>query len=147
MPTKFIKCGFEDRVIREEGFYKLLLNGKSAGFNLDVRINYYRGLPLSSVQKLELKVDKKRIPENQILAELHGKMFPVRQLKELYAEYSGIKTPMHLRVYDYDLEPGEHEVELTLIYKSPYMAFAPGEYGMIDGSASKRLDLGEGREI
>ncbi len=147
MPTKFIKCGFEDRVLREDGFYPILLNQKKIGINLDLRINYYRGLPLSSVQEIRLKIDGNEIPSAKIMAELNGKVFPVGQLKELFAEYWGIKIPMHLKIMDYELKDGEHEVEVTVIHKSPYMSFAPGEYGMIDGSAIKKMKLGKGREI
>ena len=147
MPTKFIKCGFEDRVIQKDGFYPIILNGKKVGFNLDLRINYYRGLPLSSVQEITVKLDGTKIPDKDILVELNGKIHEIRQLKDLSAEYWGIKTPMHLRIYGYDLEDVEHDIEVTVIHRSPYMAFAPGEYGMIDGSASKRMRLGEGRDI
>lgn len=147
MPTKFIKCGFEDHVVREDGFYNILLNGKRVGFNLDLRINYYRGLPLSSVRTLEISIDDKKIPEQQIIVELNGKTFSVRQLKELYAEFWGIKTPMHLRVFNGGLEEGGHDVAATIIYQSPYMEFASGVYGQIDGSGSKRMKIGEGREF
>lgn len=52
-----MKFGFEKRVLREDGFYNIMLNGKQVGFNLDLRINYYRYLPLSSVHKIEVTVD------------------------------------------------------------------------------------------
>ena len=147
MPTKYIKTGFEDRVIRSDGFYKILLNGKEAGFNLDLRLNYYRGLPLSSVETLELTIDGKKIPETNMFAELNGKVFSIGHLKELFMEYWGIKSVMHLRVYNYNLAPGAHDVELTLLLRRPYMMFGPGEHGAIDSSASKQLTLAEGREI
>lgn len=147
MATQFMKLGFEDRVIREDGFYNIKLNNKVVGFNLDLRINYYRGLPLSSVQKVELKIDGEKIPEYLILLEVNEKFFTISELPKLYAEYWGIKTPIHLRVYNSGLESGEHDVDVRLEYKSPYMCFAPGIYGMIDGSASKRMKIGEGREI
>ncbi len=147
MPTQFMKLGFEDRVLREDGFYNVLLNGKQVGFNVDLRINYYRGLPLSAVKKIELTVDGEKIPDYLVLAELNGKEFTVPQMKELYAEYWGIKTPMHVRVFNYGLAPGEHEVAVRIEYKSPYMEFAPGIYGMIDGSCKKKMVVGEGREL
>ncbi len=147
MATQFMKLGFEDRVIREDGFYNILLNGRQVGFNLDLRINYYRGLPLSSVQKVEVEIDGEKIPEYLMLFEVNGKCFAPNQLSGLYSEYWGIKTPAHLRVFNYGLAAGEHDVSVRIEYKSPYMAFAPGVYGMIDGSASKRMKIGEGREL
>lgn len=147
MATQFMKLGFTDRVIRQDGFYNLLLNGQQVGFNLDLRINYYRGLPLSSVQKIEITVDGEKIPEYLMLAELNGKQFTVSQMPEMYMEYWGSKTPMHMRVFNYGLSQGEHDVAVRIEYKNPYMQFAPGIYGMIDGSAKKRMIIGEGREL
>lgn len=147
MPTKFIKCGFEDRVLREDGFYPILINGKNVGFNLDLRINYYRGLPVSSVEEIRLEIDGKEIPQDKIQVSVNGKLFAIRQLKELYAEYWGIKTPIHLLIHNYRIEDGRHEVAVTVHHRSPYMKFGENEYGMIDGSAKKVMKLGEGREL
>lgn len=147
MPTRFMKLGFDDRVIREDGFYNMTLNGKTVGFNLDLRINYYRGLPLSSVHQIKLTVDGEEIPQDLMLFELNGKFFTVDQLPELYAEYWGIKKAAHLRVYNGGLEDGIHDVDVHIEYKSPYMSFGPGIYGMIDGSGKKKMAIGKAREI
>lgn len=147
MPTKFSRLGFEKRVIRPDGFYNILLNRKQVGFNLDLRINYYRGLPLSCVQKLEVEVDGEKIPEHLMQFQLREKVFTISELPNMYREYWGSKTPAHLLIYNYGLEPGEHDVNVTLEFKSPYMDFGPGEYGIIDGSAEERLQLGTAREL
>lgn len=147
MPTQFMKLGFEDRVIREDGFYNIALNGRIVGFNLDLRINYYRGLPLSSVQKIKLFVDGKEISSDLMLFNLNGKFFTIEQLPKLYAEYWGIKQAAHLRVYNGGLTEGVHDVDINIEYKSPYMSFGPGIYGMIDGSCHKKMAIGKAREI
>lgn len=147
MPTFFMKLGFDERVIREDGFYNILLNGNKVGFQLDARINYYRGMALSNVSKLALKINGEAIPEYLILFEVNGKQFQLSQLPELYTEYWGIKEAAHIRVYNGGLEEGEHEVELILEFKSPYMMFGPEEFGMIDSSARKIMKVGEGREF
>ena len=147
MPTQFMKLGFEDRVIREDGFHNIELNGKRVGFQLDIRINYYRGFSLSNVDRLELKINGEQIPNHLMLLELNGKQFSLDQLKEVYTEYWGIKQAAHLRVFNYGYDPGEYDVELTLVFKSPYMMFAPGVFGMIDSSAKKQMIIGEGREF
>ncbi len=147
MPTQFMKLGFEKRVLRKDGFYNLLLNGNQVGFNVDLRINYYRGLPLSAVQKIELTVDGDVIPESLCLAKLNGKFFRLDQLKEMYEEYWGIKEPMHLLVFNSGLPEGMHDVKVRIEYKSPYMEFAPGIYGMIDGSGEAEMEVGEGKEL
>ncbi len=147
MAKQFVKTDFEERVLREEGFYNILLNGKQVGFNLDLRLNYYRGLPLSCVQKAEVTVDGEKIPDYLILAELNEKGFTISQMKEIYTEYWGIMTPMHLRIFNYGLEPGEHDVDVRIELKTPSGTPNGDECEMIDGSARKKMRIGDGREM
>lgn len=147
MPTQFMKLGFGKRVVREDGFYNIMINGKVQGFNVDLRINYYRGLPLSSVQKIVLEVDGKEIPKQLMLFKLREKIFTIDELPKLYTEYWGIKTPAHLLVFNGGLSEEKHEVKVRIEYKSPYMEFAPGVYGMIDGSGSLCAEIGKAREL
>lgn len=147
MPTLFMKLGFEKRVVRPDGFYNIALNGNQVGFNVDLRINYYRGLPLSSVQKVVLTVDGKEIPEYLTLFELNGKYFTIKELPKIYTEYWGIKTPAHLRVFNGGLPEGEYDIKVRIEYKSPYMKFGPGVYGMIDGSGEYHGEIGKVREL
>ena len=147
MATFYMKLGFNERIISEDGFYNILLNGEKVGFNLDLRLNYYRGFPLSSVEKLEVAIDGKVIPNNLILGEINGRKFTVDQMREQYAEYWGIKTPMHLQVFNGGLSEGKHDVEVSLELKNPSMYFESGNYGIVDSSARKTLNVGKAREL
>ena len=141
MPTKFIKLGFEDNVLCEQSFRNIILNRVPVGFQLGINLNYYRGLHVSCIEKLEVKVDGEKIPEHLICFCINGKKFTLSQLKDLYAEFWGIKNTARLEIYNSGLSAGEHDVELTLELRSPYMRFAPRIYGAIDGSARKRMTL------
>ena len=55
MPTKFMKLGFDERVLRR--LANETENGAPVGYVLDVGLNYYRGTPISAVERLELTVD------------------------------------------------------------------------------------------
>ena len=143
MATRFMKLGFEERVLSDRHFRPITLNGRVIGFNLGLYLNYYRGLPVSCVENLELKVDGEAVPPHLLCAVINEKKFAIEQLSGLHAEFWGIRKRIDLEVYNGGLEPGEHEVELTLHLRNPYMRFAPRVYGMIDGSASKRMVLGE----
>lgn len=79
-----------------------------------------------------------------MLLQLREKVFTLSELPNLYREYWGIKIPAHLRIFNYGLEPGEHDVEVRIEYKSPYMEFAPGIFGMIDGSGAAKMELQKG---
>jgi len=138
-----MKLGFEDRVLSKTHFRNITLNGKVVGFNLGVFLNYYRGLPVSSIENLEVKVHGEAVPPHQVCAVVNEKKFSVEQLSGLHAEFWGIRKKIDLEIYNGGLASGEHEVELVLHLRNPYMRFAPRIYGMIDGSARKRMTLGK----
>jgi hypothetical protein len=144
MSVKYMKLGFEDLVIDENNFYNLKINNKVVGFNLDLRLNYYRGLPVSCLEKLSVTVDGQVIPQHLMLFCINGKKFSMEQIPQLFAEYWGINTIAQLYVYNNGLEEGEHQVDIEMILRCPYMQFAPRIYGMIDSSCSKTMVLKEG---
>jgi hypothetical protein len=141
MPTVFIKLGFDNKVLCEKSFRNIYLNEVPVGFNLGINLNYYRGLHVSCIEKLEVKVDGEILPEHLYLFCINGKKFSISQLKDLYAEFWGIKDTANLEIYNNGLSDGEHDVELTLHFRSPYMKFAPRFYGTIDSSARKTMTL------
>ena len=141
MPTKSMKLGFDDKVLDEKSFRNITLNGTTVGFHLGVYLNYYRGLHVSCIEKLEVKVDGETIPEHLIYFGINGKKFAIPQLKHLFAEFWGIKTMVHLEIYNNGLTEGEHEVEFILELRNESMRFAPRVYGAIDGSARKKMTL------
>lgn len=143
MATTYMKLPYEDRVLRPDALHPLRLSSGIVGFTLDVRLNYYRGLPLSAVENLELSVDGVRVPDHLVLAGLREKIFPPGQVRLAFTEHWPVKGVLRLNVYNGGLEPGRHQVNLTLHLRNVYMQFAPGVWGMIDGSASRELVLQE----
>jgi hypothetical protein len=146
MPTVLIKLGFDDKVLCEKSFRNSYLNGVPVGFNLGINLNYYRGLHVSCIEKIEVKVDGEVLPEQLYIFCINGKKFSISQLKDLYAEFWGIKQTANLEIYNNGLPEGEHEVELTLHFRSPYMKFAPRIYGTIDSSSRKVITLISNKE-
>ena len=148
MPTQFMRLGYDAYTLDEENFYNLTADGtpagKPIGWNVDVRLNYYRGMPLSSVEALELSVDGRRVPEEKLRFRIHGKAFAVADLKELWAENWALREAAHLEAFDGGLSPGEHTVELTLHVRNVYMRFAPRVYGKVDAGAVKTMALKRG---
>lgn len=147
MSTFFMKLGYTERVLPEDGFYSVLLNGTKVGFNIDLNLNYYRGLALSCVEKLEIRIDGEEIPNHLLLLKINGKMIPANRIPDMYEEYWGIKKTAHLIIFNGGLPEGEHDVEVIMHVRNPYMQFGPGMYGGIDSSCRKTLTLGEGQEL
>lgn len=147
MATFFMKLGFVDQVIREDGFYNLTLDGRPVGVNLELGLNYYRGLAVSCIEKLEVSIDGQAVEPQLMLFCINGKKVPVDRLPQLFEEYWGIKRTANLQIFQGGLAGGEHELEVTLQLRNPYMKFAPLTYGGVDSSGKKRVTLKEAREL
>lgn len=141
MPTLFMKLPHEDKVLRPDALRELKLNEETAGFSLDVGLNYYRGLPLSAIEKFEIRVDGETIPTTLILVEYNEKLFTPEQLALAWTEFWGVKRRLRVKVFNGGLTDGAHEVSVTLDLRNVYMRFGPDAYGMVDGSATRTLDL------
>lgn len=137
-----MKLPYEDRVLRPDSLRSLELADGANGFTLDVRMNYYRGQPVSAIEKLELVVDGELIPEQLILVEINDKLLPMNQVALAFTEHWSVKGVMRLNVFGDGLAPGKHQVDLTLHLRNVSMMFGPGMFGMIDSSSSRELELG-----
>lgn len=141
MPTKFMKLGFDEKVLR--ALSNETENGTPVGYVLDVGFNYYRGTPISAVERLELSIDGERVDNDRILLEINGKFLRLPQVPLAFTEYWGVKTPIRLHVSGEPLAAGEHDVDLVCECRVVYMEFAPGVFGMLDASARKTLTVTE----
>lgn len=141
MPVKFLKLGFDDRVLSEKTFKNIYINNNPVGFNLGIKLNYYRGQHVSTIERLELSVDGQAIPQHLILFCIHDKKYTIAQLKDLFGEFWPLRTTVNLEVYNGGLSAGEHDVDLALELRIPYMKFAPRTYGSLDSSARKKMVL------
>jgi sugar phosphate isomerase/epimerase len=145
MPTFFMKLGFDGHVI--QGADNLLIHGRPAGVTVDLGINYYRGLPASAIEKLELAIDGEPVDPSIILFGLHDKLVPFDLVPLLFDEFWGAKDTARLHIFNGGLTPGAHQLDVTLHLRNVSMQFGPGQYGFIDSSASGTVTVGQGREF
>ncbi|MGC5168193.1 C-glycoside deglycosidase beta subunit domain-containing protein [Luteimicrobium sp. DT211] len=143
MPTSYMKLAYEDKVLRPGALTEIRLETGPVGFTLDVGLNYYRGLPLSAVERFELTVDGERVPDHQLLFELNDKLMPLSQLALAFTEFWSVKKDLRVHVYQGGLQAGDHDVALTMVLRCVYMQLAPGVWGQVDNSASRTLTLSE----
>jgi hypothetical protein len=57
---------FDNYVLSEKGFKNVEKNGEVIGYELRTRITYYRGIPLSMIQDIQLTVDGVEVPREKI---------------------------------------------------------------------------------
>lgn len=98
-------------------------------FVFDMRIPWYRALPLASIDILDLKVDGKSVDPNGLTFLVNDQEYAVDALHERYDEWWFVTDPVGVRVNrDGGLGPGAHEVDLTLGMRIPYIVF--GEHAL-----------------
>jgi len=141
MPTKFMVLGYGDHVLCDDSLRLVHHGARHQSLLLDIRFNYYRGLHLSCITAFELRIDGQAVPSGNLLFSLHGKEFAIDELRDQYTEFWGIKDRATLECFTGPIAEGEHDVELTMRFRSPYMKFAPGVYATIDSSARKTMTL------
>jgi hypothetical protein len=66
---------FDKYIIVGEEFRSVTGDGEKTGFQIGVRIPYYRGIQVSQVDDLELNVDGQSIPRDRMRVTLHGNTY------------------------------------------------------------------------
>jgi len=103
------------------------LREHDGGFELDVRLNWYRSLPLSSVATLELSVDGETVPRGEIAFVLNGSEHALDELAGRWEETWFVLDPATLRVRRPLVRRGEAvEISIRLGSRIPYLLIAPG---------------------
>lgn len=113
-------------IIKKNTFKNMYINGKKNGFEFDVQLAYYRGHYLSDIDILEVYLDGEKMPQEAVTFELNGKEMPVYKLRYAVTEFWSQVAPAKIRVIKKGgVQPGEHELELKLMLRVPYMQIGP----------------------
>jgi hypothetical protein len=136
-----LRLNFVD-VVCDDSLKNFWANGKKIGYQFDVRLSYYRGHFLSTIDEIGVKVDGVDVPAENISLCLDGKEYGVAELHDLVNVFWPIIEPATIKVFQPGgLSEGEHDVDFTLYFRSPYMALSETEYQSIDSCGSKRLNV------
>lgn len=98
-------------------------NGEIIGFELQTYITYYRGIPLSMIHEIKVKVDNQDVASTEILFTPDKKEYFTLQEMETCAtyrwEYGDLGTIFIKRPGG--LSKGEHEITLSLAIRVAYI--------------------------
>jgi hypothetical protein len=99
------------------------------GFELDVHLNWYRSLPLSSLKTVELTIDGEPIGRDEMTIVVNGSESELDALAERWEEMWFVLDPATLRVRRADrVQPGdEAEVTIRLGNRIPYILIGPNQ--------------------
>ena len=138
-----LRLNFTD-VVRDHSLKSIYAGGRKVGYQFDVRLSYYRGHFLSTIDELSVKVDGNEIAGNDITSCLRGREYGLAQLHDLVDVFWPIIEPATIKIFaDGGLEEGEHKIDFHMIFRSPYMEIGKDTYMPVDSSGVKTLTLRE----
>lgn len=134
-----LRLNFVD-VVCDDSLENIYVNGEKTGFQFKVRLSYYRGHFLSTIDEIGVKVDGEEIQTENIFFGLKGQEYGAAQLHSLANVFWPIIEPAQIKVfYPGGLEKGAHKIEFTSYFRSPYMAIGEGVYMPINSCGEKEL--------
>lgn len=119
---------FEKYVICNEGFENFTdENGDVRGFQVKIRVPYYRSVRLSLIENITLKIDGKEIPKEEMTFTVEDGTFTMDELKTCYDLYWGFGEPATLTINNGDgigraFSTGWHNVEVTVHLRIIYVS-------------------------
>jgi hypothetical protein len=121
---------FINRVISDNG-----LTVTDSGLDIDIRLPWYRSLPLSVVGVTDVEIDGKPVDLTSITLEVNGKISHLNDLAGQFQEWWYVLDSGFLHVSGVQLQAGtEQEVRVTVSIRPPYI---PGFYRLTE--CTKRL--------
>jgi hypothetical protein len=129
---------YDKYVICEEGFRNVAeKDGTISGFELMVRIAYYRGLRLSMVEGFEVTVDGEKFPEEKNLFTAGGKTYSFDEMeKEPTGRWEFGEKAILFVPKAGGLPDGKHEITVVQHLRISYMPFP------VAASDTKTLAIG-----
>ena len=104
---------YDKFLIVGEEFKNVIQAGNVTGFQIGVRLSYYRGIVLSLVDSLDLTVDGETFPPESATVTVGGKTFPLAGLKnEPVAKWEFGEVGILTIHKPGGLKPGTHTLNL-----------------------------------
>jgi Domain of unknown function (DUF6379) len=103
--------------VKDEG-----LSAVEGGLQLDVRLPWYRSLPLSALDFGPIAIDGRPIDAGAVTVKLNGLERPLPDLAGLWQEYWWVLDSAFLSIPYRGAKAGsEYDVEFTLVIHPPYV--------------------------
>jgi hypothetical protein len=102
------------------------LRAKDDGFEVEVRLPWYRGLPLSTVEVGEIRINGEEISPDAVTIRINGKERPAKDLAAFYEEYWYVLDSAYLHFpYKGAKANVDYQVQVTLVLYPPYIPGIP----------------------
>ena len=104
------------------------LQVSDAGYEIKLRLKWYRSLPVSCIERLLLSLDGQPVASEQMHVNVNGHEYQLEELPELVEEFWFVQDPLVVSVENpADVVSGEsHKIDLELALRFPYIPIGPG---------------------
>jgi len=109
-------------VLNEQVIADGSLRAARGGFAFDVRLPWYRALPIACVEGLDVAIDGKTIASEELRIEFNGQTYALVDLPPLHEQwwYVADAAPVTAPMPE-GLSEGEHELDVTIHVRIPYI--------------------------
>ena len=114
---------FDAYVFTEGSARNVSEGGEVIGFQLETLITYYRGIPMSMIHDVQLAVDGREAPRDELLISVDGaEWFTLLEAETVTSRRWEYGTPLYVRwLTPGGLAPGERQVTLRLRIRVAYI--------------------------
>lgn len=112
----------ESNVIQYRGFRNIEEAGKTVGFQICVRSDYYRGIWLSQLRPGKVVVDGVVYPKESVIWEINGTDYSIDEIAQNSKDFWNIMDVATLKIMkEGGLEQGFHDVSVRFAASCSYM--------------------------
>lgn len=113
---------YDHYMIVGEEFKNITQDGQAKGFQVGMRLPYYRGIVLSLIGNTDLIVDGEAMPRDRMTVTISGKTLPLSELEnESVVKWEFGDVGILTVDFPGGLQPGEHTLELHQHLKISYV--------------------------
>jgi hypothetical protein len=106
------------------------LHASENGYEIQLRLQWYRSLPLSSIENVQLTLDGQPVDPSALQFGINDHEYRLSELAELVEEYWFVQDSARLLV----MQPGKvasgesHSLACELTLRFPYIPIGPGKF-------------------
>ncbi|HAL74942.1 MAG TPA: hypothetical protein DCM45_07660 [Clostridiales bacterium] len=113
---------YEKYILCKDSLQNISQNGETTGFSLQIRIPYYRGVPLSMVEDLKVVIDSTEYRGDALRFTVGGGTFSLAEMPTVtfFRWEFGEKATLQVSKAG-GLPAGDHKVEVYVLLRISYM--------------------------
>ncbi|MEN9909837.1 MAG: hypothetical protein RLZZ540_2986 [Bacteroidota bacterium] len=131
----------EQQLIQLRGFRNVVESGKIIGFQIPIRLTYYRGVWASMLRPATVKLNGETYTDKQIYWTIDGKKLEQEDLKnDLNTHWNSLDVAILTIRKEGGIEPGLYQVEVVYDFSSSYLPPAI-DTGMFNTKGERKMVL------